>query len=59
MMKNELFDKFFGPPINIPKMPAKKEGVNYLLIGLGGIMLGFLLNKAYLKSQKEEQVKSL
>jgi len=58
-MEDKLIDELFRPPMNIMIKPEKSEGANYLLIGLGGIMLGFLLNKAYLKSQKEEQVKSL
>jgi|TARA_B100000780_G_scaffold278746_1_gene253470 hypothetical protein len=54
-MENKLFDKYFGPPMNMPELPAKKEGVNYLLIG--GLLISFLFYNAYIQSKyKKEEV---
>ena len=43
-MKNELFDKFFGPPMNMPTPNAKSEGINFIFLG-GGLLILFLLYK--------------
>ena len=56
MMENELFDKFFGPPMNmpIPTTTPKSDGTNFLLIG-SGLLILLLLDK--ISSQKKEKDK--
>ena len=53
-MKNELFDKFFGPPMNMPVLTPipKSDGINFVLIG-GGVLILLLLYK--LNSQKKKR----
>lgn len=53
-MENELFDDFFGPPMNIP-IPTptpNNDGTNFVLIG-GSLVILFLLYK--LNAQKKEK----
>ena len=54
-MKNELFDKFFGPPMNmpIPTITPKSDGINFVLIG--GALAVLLLVVYNLNSQKKEK----
>jgi len=55
MMKNELFDKFFGPPMNIPTTPTpKNEGINFVLLG-GGLLILVLLYKLNSKVEVKEK----
>ena len=56
MKKYELFDKFFGPPINIPIPIAtpKNDGINFIYLG-GGLLILLLWYK--LNSQKKEKDK--
>jgi len=55
-MENELFDKFFGPPMNmtIPILVPKNDEVNFIYLG-GGLLILFLWYK--LNSQKKEKDK--
>jgi|TARA_B110000914_G_scaffold109884_1_gene96229 hypothetical protein len=64
-MKNELFDKYFGPPINMPipiptaiQVPIpKSEGINFIFLG-GGLLILFLLYKLNSKEiEKEKKVR--
>ena len=57
-MKNELFDKFFGPPMNmpIPTQIPNTEGVNYVFLG-GGFLILLLLYK--LNSKEIEKKKKV
>jgi hypothetical protein len=68
MMKNELFDKYFGPPINMPipiptaiQVPIqtpilKSEGINFIFLG-GGLLILLLLYKLNSKEiEKEKKV---
>lgn len=55
-MKKELFDEFFGPPMNMPSpnQSPNNNGINFMLIG-GGLLIVLLLYK--LNSQKKEKYK--
>jgi len=55
MMENELFDKFFGPPMNIPTTPTpKSEGINFVLLG-GGLLILVLLYKLNSKVEVKDK----
>ena len=54
MMKNELLDKFFGPPINMPHPPPKSEEINFVLLA-GGLLILVLLYKLNSKEIVEEK----
>lgn len=69
MKKYELFDKFFGPPMNMPipiptaiQVPIqtpipKSEGINFIFLG-GGLLILFLLYKLNSKEiEKEKKVR--
>jgi hypothetical protein len=53
-MKNELFDKFFGPPMNMPSPPPKSEGINFVLLA-GGLLILVLLYKLNSKEIVKEK----
>ena len=67
-MKNELFDKYFGPPINIPiptaiQMPIptpipRSEGINFIFWGGGLLILALLykLNSKEIEKEKKDTV---
>ena len=61
-MKNELFDKFFGPPINMPiPIPTpipKSEGINFIFWGGGLLILALLykLNSKEIVKEKKDKV---
>jgi hypothetical protein len=59
-MKNELFDKFFGPPMNmpIPTQIPNTEGVNYVFLGGGFLILVLLykLNSKKIIKEKKDTV---
>lgn len=62
-MKNELFDKYFGPPMNMPismQIPTpipKSEGINFIFLG-GGLLILFLLYKLNSKEiEKEKKIR--
>ena len=60
-MKNELFDKFFGPPMNMPiQSPTlkKSEGINFVFLG-GGLLilvLFYKLNSNKIIKEKKDTV---
>ena len=54
MMKNELFDKFFGPPMNMPIPTTKSEEVNFVLLA-GGLLILVLLYKLNSKEIVKEK----
>ena len=54
MMKNELFDKYFGPPMNMPTPNTKSEEVNFVLL-TGGLLILVLLYKLNSKEIVKEQ----
>ena len=69
MKKYELFDKFFGPPMNMPipiptaiQMPIptpipRSEGINFIFWGGGLLILALLYklnSKAIVKEKKDK-----
>jgi hypothetical protein len=59
-MKNELFDKYFGPSINmpIPTPIPKSEGINFIFWGGGLLILALLykLNSKEIEKEKKDTV---
>ena len=53
-MKNELFDKYFGPPMNMPTPNTKSEEVNFVLLA-GGLLILVLLYKLNSKEIVKEK----
>ena len=56
-MKNELFDKFFGPPINMPTPVPKSDKMNFVLLISGLIILTLLykLNSKEIEKEKKRK----